>query len=307
MATPRYKLVDEEVACSYHLTSRCVRRAWLCGQDPDSGRDYSYRKTWLVDRMKLLARYFAVEIYGYAVMNNHFHIVLHYDPKECESWSEEEVASRWVDAFPPGGPDGMAPEAKTEARELLLSDPERLERVRRTLGSLSAFMKHLKQPIARRANLEDGCEGHFFEQRFYSGALLSEEALVAAMAYVDLNPVRAKQARQLIDCLDTSISARLQENSPEALVAYLRPLVSGLGGSETRTPVVRLTLGAYVALLEEMIAAETGVSEMPDRVARWLARVSSLRKRQRAYGPKDLLERWTSDRGMQLREAPLPA
>ena len=59
------------------------------------------------------------------------------------------------------------------------------------LGSLSAFMQHLKQPIARRANIEDGVTGHFFEKRFYSGALLDEEALLTAMAYVDLNPVRA--------------------------------------------------------------------------------------------------------------------
>ena len=75
-------------------------------------------------------------------------------------------------------------------------------------------MQHLKQPIARRANEEDDCKGHFFEQRFYSGALLSEEAVLAAMAYVDLNPVRAKLARRLAQCHHTSISARLLENSP---------------------------------------------------------------------------------------------
>ena len=89
-------------------------------------------------------------------------------------------------------------------------------------------MKHLKQPIARRANLEDDCTGHFFEQRFYSGALLTEEALIAAMAYVDLNPVRAELAERIEGIRDTSICERLLENSVEALEDYLRPVLSGL-------------------------------------------------------------------------------
>ena len=74
MATPRHKLVDEEHAACYHVTSRCVRRAWLCGYDPFTRRNYSYRRLWLVERMKRLARCFAVEIFGYAVMSNHFHL-----------------------------------------------------------------------------------------------------------------------------------------------------------------------------------------------------------------------------------------
>ena len=201
--------------CAYHLASRCVRRAWLCGRDKPTGRDYSHRKRWLLERLLLLARCFAVEVYAYAVMSNHFHIVVHYDPKACLAWSDEEVAQRWVDAFPPKA-HGAAAAPKAEARSLLLGDPDRLARARHTLGSLSDFMKHLKQPIARRANEEDGCDGHFFEQRFYSGALLGEQAMLAAMAYVDLNPVRAKLAQRIEECRDSSVGARLRENSATA-------------------------------------------------------------------------------------------
>ncbi len=117
-----------------------------------------------------------------------------------------------------------------------MNDPVRLAQIRLTLGSMSDFMKHLKQPIARqaslwRANREDKCTGHFFEGRFYSGALLSEKAVLAAMAYVDLNPVRAKICKAIEGYEHTSIYRRLQhlENSPERLQEVMRPLVSGIG------------------------------------------------------------------------------
>ena len=91
----------------------------------------------------LLVRCFAVELYAYSIMSNHFHLVVRYDPRACERWTDEDVATRWVDAFPPTERGKPVPERKAEARELLLGDPERLARARRTLGSLSAFMKHL--------------------------------------------------------------------------------------------------------------------------------------------------------------------
>ena len=308
MATPRYQLVDNTTALGYHLVSSCVRRAWLCGYDKRTRKDYSHRKRWLVKRMLTLARCFAVEIDAYAVMSNHFHLVVHYDPKACEGWSPEEVAARWVDAFPPTERGYVIEARKPEVRELMLGDLKRIERARKTLGSLSSFMKHLKQPIARRANKEDGCKGHFFEQRFYSGALLNEEAVLAAMAYVDLNPVRAKLARRLAECQHASISARLLENSPTALADYLRPLASGLTRDREREaahtgqpPRLGVTLAAYIERLEAVAEAST------DREARWITEMTSLAKRKRAYGSKAQIEQWMVDRGLRRRAAPLPA
>ena len=101
MTTPRRLLVDPVNACDYHLVSRCVQGAFLCGRDPRRGRDYSHRRQWLVDRIRLLACCFAVKAYAYYIMSNHFHLVARYDPLACWRWSDEEVMRRWIDALPP--------------------------------------------------------------------------------------------------------------------------------------------------------------------------------------------------------------
>ena len=316
MATPRKLLVDPENPCAYHLVSKCTRGMFLCGWDRLTRKQYGHRRRWLVKRARALAQCFAVDLLNYAVMSNHFHLVIFYDPKACDTWSDEEVACRWVDAFPPPRPSSairgkFAAEKiwerrKTDRRELMLSDPARVERARATLGSLSSFMKHLKQPIALWANREDGCEGHFFEQRFYSGALLDETAIVAAAAYVDLNAVRADLASTLEGYDDVSIAERVRENRPERLSAYLRPIASGLGQQRS---YMGMTLDDYVSLLEGMIAAETSPetkAAQSDRVSTWRARVFALSRRQRAYGSAELLRDWISKRGLRNLDRPMP-
>jgi len=306
MTTPRKLLVDPVVPLFYHVVSRCVRRSWLCGIDLVTGKNYKHRKKWLVDRLHFLAQYFAIEVHAYSIMSNHFHLVLFYDPKAHHRWTDEQVADRWLAVCPPRtwrGEIDILSIPVEKAR--ILADPDRLSHVRGQLGSMSAFMKHLKQPIARRANMEDGCKGHFFEQRFYSGALLSERAIIAAMTYVDINPIRAKIAETLAQCEDTSIAERLLdlENSPEALEAALAPLVSGLEGAGR---VVNITLRSYMAVAMSVAILDPDTQESSD-VIRWQQDVASLAKRQRVYGPPDLVDAWIGARGMRMLEKYLAA
>jgi REP element-mobilizing transposase RayT len=307
MATPRSKLVDPVLPLHYHLVSGCVRRAWLCGRDPKSRRNYDHRKRWLEQRMFQLARYFAVEIDAFAVMSSHFHLVIYFDPVACQRWSDEEVAMRWVEAFPPIENGEVVEELKPICRQRILENKELLVDRRNKLGCLSTFMKHLKQPIARRANREDGCQGHFFESRFYSGALLSEQAVLASMAYVDLNPVRAKIARSIEQCHNTSIAVRIKhlENSIERLREVLEPLISGIGDTTHR---FQITLADYIENLKEVIRVEVGRDkhQSPNKQSRWFAQVASIRKRQRAYGSIDALTQWIDARGLKRPGASLP-
>jgi len=100
MTFPRSQLVSEEEPGFYHVVSRCVRRAFLCGKDQLTGRCFEHRRQWIEYRIMELADAFAVSIYSYAVMSNHFHVVLHVAPDALLSWSDEEVTRRWLAAFP---------------------------------------------------------------------------------------------------------------------------------------------------------------------------------------------------------------
>ena len=99
MTQPRSALVSLEETPYYHCISRCVRRAFLCGQDRFSGKSFNHRKPWLVKRFRLLASVFAIDIAAYAVMSNHYHLVLHVDQHRSQQLSDDEVIDRWLTLY----------------------------------------------------------------------------------------------------------------------------------------------------------------------------------------------------------------
>ena len=181
----------------------------MCGDDPVTGRNFDHRKQWLVQRIKELANQFAIDVCAYAIMSNHYHLVLHVDSETAESWSDEEIIRRWSALFPGHGAliETLTLNKKTKAAQKLLE--RKTKEWRERLTDISWFMRCLNESVARKANREDECTGRFWEGRFKSQALLDEKALVTCMAYVDLNPIRAGITESLDSSDFTSIQERL--------------------------------------------------------------------------------------------------
>ncbi len=210
MTRARRNLIDRSSTPYYHCMARCVRRAFLCGKDSFSGQDYEHRRQWVVDRLDALVSVFAIEVCAYAVMSNHYHVVLHINAAVAESWSRDEVFARWTQLFT--GPvlvQRYLAGIKLDQGELLRVD-EYAEEYRGRLMDISWFMRCLNEHLAREANKEDQCKGRFWEGRFKSQALLDEAALLTCMAYVDLNPIRAKLAKTPESSDFTSIRCRIE-------------------------------------------------------------------------------------------------
>ncbi len=211
MGYPRSQLVQVGTSGTFHCVSRCVRRGFLCGSDLQTGRCFEHRKVWAESRLLELAGIFSISVLAYAVMSNHLHLVLRVDPTHAAGWSDQEVAERWVRLFPVRIDGQIDAEACRRKAWMLTGNAERMATLRHRLSDLSWFMRCLSEKLARMANAEDRCSGRFWEGRFRCQALLDDEAVLACMAYVDLNPVRAGVADDLTGSTHTSIHGRLAQ------------------------------------------------------------------------------------------------
>ncbi len=209
MTRPRNSIVSLDATPYYHVTNRCVRRSFLCGFDKLTGKDFSYRRDWFKSRLEQLQSLFAIDIAAYAIMSNHYHLVVYIDENQANSWTDDEVLTRWTSLF--YGPyhvqkylrqESITPAEQNAVAATALEWRERLK-------NLSWFMRCLNENIARQINLEDQCTGRFWEGRFKSIALLDEKAILSCMAYVDLNPIRAQQASSPETSTYTSIEERI--------------------------------------------------------------------------------------------------
>lgn len=202
--------VPEEVAI-LHSVCRVVRRCWLLGDDPVSGKNYDHRKQWVETEVQRLAAAMGIDCLGFAILSNHAHFILRSRPDVVATWDDSEVARRWLLACPARRKaDGSPEEPNKFELNGIRHDPDKLAIIRKRLSDISWWMRLLCQRIAQRANKEDGEVGKFWQARFRAVRLLDETSLLACAAYVDLNPIRAAMAETLEASDHTSVQRRIQ-------------------------------------------------------------------------------------------------
>ncbi len=240
MPRPRYSQVSLEATPYYHCISRCVRRAFLCGSDNHTGQDYEHRRQWIEDKLLQLGQIFAIDICAYAIMSNHYHVVLHIDKDQAQNWELDDIISHWHQLFSGNLLSQRHSHGESLGPEELKVLEDCSETWRERLMDISWFMRVLNEHIAREANTEDNCTGRFWEGRFKSQALLDEAALIACMAYVDLNPIRSKMSTTPEESDHTSIKQRIhkaqQIEYPNAMKQQVKTLMPFVGNPRKDMP-----------------------------------------------------------------------
>ncbi len=157
------RLIKGENRC-YHVVSRTAGQQFLLGE---------VEKEYLLQRIRFLGSVYFVRIFTFAILSNHFHLLIQMeDASEC---SEEELQRRYQRYY---GPRKAFPKEKAAHLRAKWSD-------------LSEFVKELKQGFSRWYNRRHDRQGTLWSERFKSPVVQNGEALISCMAYIDLNAVRA--------------------------------------------------------------------------------------------------------------------
>ena len=214
----RADIFDPSEIAAVHVMARANRRCFLLGHDQVTGKNFDHRKRWIEDKIKQLAANFGIDLLAFSCLSNHFHLVLRSRPDVVKAWDDTEVARRWWSLCPlrkikveVDGKKTWIPVEPTEwDLNSIRNDPVKLANVRSRLSDISWWMRLLCQFIATRANAEDGEGlGRFWQSRFKAVRILDEESLLAGVAYVDLNPIRADLAETLEASDYTSVQRRI--------------------------------------------------------------------------------------------------
>ncbi len=230
----RAEVFDPSEVAALHICARVVRRCYLLGIDPVTGKNHDHRKIWIEDQLKLLSANFGIDLFAFSILSNHFHLILRSRPDVVQTWDDSEVARRWLMLCPIRKKPDKSPEEPNEFElNSIRNDSDKLATIRTRLSDVAWWMRLLCQNIGTRANQEDNQVGKFFQGRYRAVRILDEESLLACAAYVDLNPIRAALAETLESSEYTSVQRRIQ----------------GLESADSSTPSHGTTVNSFLSPL----------------------------------------------------------
>jgi REP element-mobilizing transposase RayT len=324
MTIPRKNQIDLAETRFYHCISRCTQQSFLLGDDTLTKHNYDHRKTWVITQLNALCSVFAIQVCAYAVMSNHYHLVLHIAPERVNEWSDEEVILRSATINTLRVSGRFLTQEEKNKLSIKPRSKEEIEKMREKLFNISQFMAGMNQYLSRRANQETNRKGTFWDKRFSSVSLLDDAAVLSCMAYVDLNPVRAGMANSLEESDFTSIQERLRSYA-QVQVTGVKPLLAPKHEQPLLTPFatpngkspIPCSLEDYINLVEwtgrqfrdgkasllQPVAVSVELQVMLKNVGispeHWLHNAtSSETKYARVMGSFETLKNWAKKKGL---------
>jgi len=197
---------------SYHIISRTSRGEFLLDNE---GKEY------FMNLMFKLSKAYYVDIISFAIMSNHFHILLSNRRDEAQNATKEDLFKRYKASF---GENADPPEGSfiKNTFEIDYDEDGGVERLRHRLGSVSRFVQELKQSFTKWYNYKNSCKGYLWGDRFKGIGISKGDAEVICSAYIDLNSVRAGIVKKPEDYRWSSIGLRIR--NPRKAKKVLSPI-----------------------------------------------------------------------------------
>lgn len=180
------RMVIEGEPAVYHVMSRTALDGFVLGD---------IEKEYLLKLIKRLSSVYFTEVLGFCVMGNHFHLLVKTHLEE--DYSDAEIKKRYERYYGKGREPGHG----------------QIPTLRRKWGSLSEYVKEIKQTFSRSYNKSHHRKGFFWSDRFKSVVVENGETLINCLAYIDLNPVRAGIVEKPEDYRWSSLGYHFQTNN----------------------------------------------------------------------------------------------
>jgi putative transposase len=186
---PRFTRHDQPTV--YHIMSRTALDGFPL---QDTEKDH------LMATVARLCKIYFVDLLGFCLMGNHFHLVIRMNP--ANDLTDEEITKRYKLLY------------GKEARII----PCQIDEFRNRLTSLGDFVKDIKQGFTKYYNKRKKRCGTFWGERFKSVIVQEGETLVNLLAYVDLNPIRAGIMDKPEDYRWSTLGYLIQRGNKDSLI-----------------------------------------------------------------------------------------